>query len=360
MISNAVDSFTLPTEGFDGPLLPEEARVVGSPEFQSAVSRFFESQFLEMGVNGQVVVTPETIRVTWAQSGADPIGAGIEKLQRGQLKEGCQWLEALRSRFPDSEKLLQGLGIGLSELGELDRAIECLERLVELAPGNHHGRVALGVALGRQGDWIAAERQLRQVVEDVPDDVWGQKNLGGILFRQGRFAEAVTPLEKAVQLAPKDGHAWLVLGETLLALNEIGRARGVLQKARTLTKGQLQDKAVALLDQTLDALFTRDADGLRPEVVDGLVWALRVLAGMGDSKARQQLVLRAALLGQSGIDLLAPEPVHSLDGYAGGPLTGFQVGCLIHAGVQGLSPGTKTGLDWEAEYDRAVERLEAA
>ena len=203
---------------------------------------------------------------------------------------------------------------------------------------------------------VATERQLRQVVEEVPDDVWGQKNLGGILFRQGRFAEAVTPLEKAVQLAPKDGHAWLVLGETLLALNEIGRARGVLQKARTLTKGQLQDKAVVLLGQTLDALFTRDADGLRPEVVDGLVWALRVLAGMGDSKARQQLVLRAALLGQSGIDLLAPEPVHSLDGYDGGPLTGFQVGCLIHAGVQGLSPGTKTGLDWEAEYDRAVER----
>jgi hypothetical protein len=43
MISNAMDSFTLPTEGFDGPLLPEEARVVGSPEFQSAVSGFFES-----------------------------------------------------------------------------------------------------------------------------------------------------------------------------------------------------------------------------------------------------------------------------------------------------------------------------
>ncbi len=88
--SNAVDSFTLPTEGFDGSLLTEGARDVGSPEFLSAVSRFFESQFLKMGVNGQVVVTPETIRVTWAQSGADPIAAGIEKLQRGQLKEGCQ------------------------------------------------------------------------------------------------------------------------------------------------------------------------------------------------------------------------------------------------------------------------------
>ena len=74
-----------------------------------------------------------------------------------------------------------------------------------------------------------------------------------------------------------------MLGETLLALNEIGRARGVLQKARTLTKGQLQDKAVALLDQTLDALCIRDAEGLRPQVVDGLVWALRALAGIGDA-----------------------------------------------------------------------------
>ncbi len=207
------------------------------------------------------------------------------------------------------------------------------------------------MALGRQGDWIAAERQLRQVVEDVPSDVWGQKNLGGILFRQGRFAEAVAPLEKAVQLAPTDGHAWLVLGEVLLALNEVGRARGVLQKSRTLTKGQMQDKAVALLDQTLDALFIRDADGLRPQVVNGLVWALRALAGIGDATVRQQLVLRAALLGQSGIDLLAPEPAHSLDGHDGGLLTGFEVGCLIHAGGQGLSPGTKTGLDWEAEYN---------
>ena len=162
-------------------------------------------------------------------------------------------------------------------------------------------------------------------------------------------------MEKAVQLAPKDGHAWLVLGETLLALKEIGRARGVLQKARTLTKGELQEKAVVLLGQTLDSLFARDAEGLRPEVVDGLVWALRFLAGFGDAKARQQLVLRAALLGQSGIDLIAPEPVHLLDGYDGGLLTGFQIGCLIHAGVQGLSPRTKTGLDWEAEYERAVE-----
>ncbi len=83
---------------------------------------------------------------------------------------------------------------------------------------------------------------------------------------------------------------------------------------------------MVLLDQTLDSLFARDAEGLRPQVVDGLVWALRFLAGFGDAKSRQQLVLRAALLGQSGIDHIAPEAVHFSDGYDGGPLTGLQVG----------------------------------
>jgi hypothetical protein len=55
-----MDSFTLPTEGFDASLLAEGARDVGSPEFLSAVSRFFESQFLEMGVNGQVAFRPRS------------------------------------------------------------------------------------------------------------------------------------------------------------------------------------------------------------------------------------------------------------------------------------------------------------
>lgn len=68
MNSNAVDSFTISTEGFDGSILPEGARVVGSPEFQSAVSRFFESQFLEMRVNGQALLSPGSGSICVRQS----------------------------------------------------------------------------------------------------------------------------------------------------------------------------------------------------------------------------------------------------------------------------------------------------
>ena len=355
MNPNALDTFTLPTGAFDLSLLPAAARVAGSPEFNAAVSEFFTAQFRELGVNGRVVVTPETIQVTWTRSGADPIEIGIERLQRGQLKEGCQWLELLRGRFPDSERLLQNLGIGLSELGQYERAIECLGQLLEAAPQNHHGRVALGVALGRKGDLIAATRELRKVVEEAPEDVWGQKNLGGILFRQGLFGEAMAHLEKSVSLAPTDGHAWLILGETLLALNETARAREALQRARSLTKGRLQEKAESLLNRLTDTLFDRGEDGLRSDVVAGLVWAIRTLDKAGDEPAQRRLILQAALLGQSGLTLTDPKPVHSLEGYEGAPLSGFQVACLIHAGVQRLAPGTNTGFNWESEYRRAVE-----
>lgn len=358
MNPNAMESFTLPTESFDRSLLPESAREVGSDTFNAAVARFFEAQFRDLGVEGRVVVSPQTIQVAWARAGADPIEVGIDRLRRGQLKEGCQWLEMLRVRLPDSERLLENLGIGLSESGQYDRAIECLGRLLELFPKNQQGRVALGVALGRTGDLDGAARELVRVLSDNPGNPWARKNLGGILFRQGNFSDAVVHLEIAVRSAPADGQAWLVLGETLLSMGEVSRARDSLRKARDLTQGMLQARATSLLDRTLDASFSRDADGLRVEVVDGLIWAIHTLNGIADGARRQRVVLDAALLGQSGLDLTDPAPVHAFGDCVAGPLSRLQVACLIHAGVQGLAPGSSTGLDWEPEYRRAMEMVQ--
>lgn len=356
MNPNSMDVFALPVSAFDVSLLPESARSAGTKEFRDAVAAFFESWFRELGVNGQVVTTPETIHVTWARPGADPIETGIEMLRRGQVREGCQRLDLLRARFPDSVKLLLNLGMGWSDLGQLDRAIDVLRRVVALDPLNHRGRIALGVALGRQGDVAKALAELTRVVHEAPDDVWGRKNLGGLLLRQGQAADAVVHLEAAVKRDPSDGHAWLLLGEALLATQNPARARDALHRARRLTTGSMQDAATTLLNRATDTGFTRDADGLRPEVIDGLAWAIRTLDAIHDPEARRMLFLRAALLAQGGIDLKSREPVHALEGYEHGPLSGLQVACLIHAGVQTMAPGADTGLDWRPEHDVAVER----
>ena len=210
--------------------------------------------------------------------------------------------------------------------------------------------------MGRKGDVADALVELTRVVHEAPDDVWGRKNLGGLLLRQGQAADAIEHIEAAVKRDPSDGHAWLLLGEALLATKELARAREALQRARRLTKGSMQDAATTLLNRATDTGFTRDADGLRPEVIDGLVWAIRTLAAIQDPEARRQLVLRAALLAQGGIDLKSCEPVHAIEGYEHGLLSGLQVACLIHAGVQSMVPGADTGLDWGPEHDVAEER----
>jgi len=178
-----MDVFALQTSAIDVSLLPESARLVGTKEFRDAVAAFFESWFREMGVNGQVVTTPETGQVMWARPGADPIDTGIEMLRRGQVREGCQRLDLLSARLPDSEKLLLKLGRGWSDPEPLDRAIAVLRRVVAPFPLNHRGRIALGVALGRQGGIANVLVEITCVVHEAPDDDWGRKNLGGLLLR---------------------------------------------------------------------------------------------------------------------------------------------------------------------------------
>ena len=82
---------------------------IGRADFCRALTSFNLEQFDEFtSVRQRVGESARSsllTRVMWDQSGADPIPAVIEKLQRGQLKEGCQWLKALRARFPESEKL---------------------------------------------------------------------------------------------------------------------------------------------------------------------------------------------------------------------------------------------------------------
>jgi len=82
-------------------------------------------------------------------------------------------------------------------------------------------------------------------------------------------------LEASVKLDHCDVHAWLLLGEALLATKDLARAREALQRARWLTNGSMQDAATTLLNRATDTGFSRDADGLRPEVIDGMVWASR-------------------------------------------------------------------------------------
>jgi Flp pilus assembly protein TadD len=265
-----MEQFVVPLSRFDLGLLPEAARDTASPAFREAVDDYFRRRFREMGVNGVVQLTGDTLTVGWVAPDFDPVAAAIVLCQRGQVRDGVQLLELARSRQPDSPDLLLNLGIGLNELGEGERAVTVLEHLIDLEPDHVRGLVALGVALGRLGEDDAALDRFTRAVVLAPADPWTQSNLGGMLLRVGRPAEARPRLEAAVQLAPKDPRGWLLLGESCLESGDEAAERTALGRARTLDPhGGVRDRAEALLNRVADPAKAHRLEGI-PEPLTAL------------------------------------------------------------------------------------------
>ena len=331
-----MEQFVLPLNRFDLGLLPEVARDTASPAFREAVDDYFRRRFREMGVNGAVQLTGDTLTVGWVAPDFDPVTAAIALCQRGQVRDAVQILELARSRQPDSPDLLLNLGIGLNELGEGHRAVTILEHLLDLEPDHVRGLVALGVAVGRLGEDDAALDRFTRAVVLAPADPWTQSNLGGMLLRVGRPAEARPHLEAAVQLAPEDPRGWLLLGESCLESGDEAAARTALGRARTLDPhGVVRDRAEALLNRLASGRFPRNLDG-----------------SLSPADARN-LTLKAALLGQYGLRLTDSAKAHRLEGIPE-PLTALQVACLIHAGLQMAAPGTASGFPLDREHQLAT------
>lgn len=348
-----MEQFVIPLNRFDLGLLPEAARDMASPSFREAVDDYFRRRFQEMDVNGVVQLTGDTLTVGWAAPDFDPVTAAIALCQRGQVRDGVQLLELARSRQRDSPDLLLNLGIGLNELGEGQRAVTVLENLLDLEPDHIRGLVALGVALGRLGDDDAALDRFTRAVFLAQADPWTQSNLGGMLLRVGRPDEARPHLETAVQLAPENPRGWLLLGESCLESGDESAARTALGRARALDPhGQVRDRADALLNRLACGRFPRNLEGINPEALAAMTWALGHLRSLSRTDARN-LTLKAALLGQHGLRLTDTAKAHRLEGIPE-PLTALQVACLIHAGLQMAAPGTPSGFPLEREHQLAT------
>ena len=351
-----MEQFSIPLASFDLTLLPAAARDPGTEEFRTAVTEFFQRQFRELGANGAVTVTSEHISVGWITPGFNPVEAAIAKLHRGQLRDGAQLLEVVRSRRPADPDVLYNLGVAWSELGDLARAVPVLRHLLDVEPDHARGRVALGVALGRLGDTAGAEQELRLAAESDPDEPWAHKNLGGILLRQGKWTEARERLEAALALAPQDAQAWLLLGEAASSSGDTDTSKSAWQRARQLDPdGPLGERAERLLNRLAGESLPRNADGVNPEALAAMIAALKRLRALSPEAAKQ-LTLHAALLGQHGLRLQDPERHHQVEGIDE-PLTGLEVACLIHAGVQLASPGAETGLPLLEEFAEAEREI---
>lgn len=69
-------------------------------------------------------------------------------------------------------------------------------------------------------------------------------------------------------------------------------------------------------------------------------------------------VVEAAFAGQNGVDFTDPTPAYRLDSLPGESVSGFEIMCILYAGMKRINPGmldAEIGLDLAAEYATALE-----
>jgi len=97
----------------------------------------------------------------------------------------------------DYDKAIQSL-----ERGELEQGIDVLEAIVEVSPGLAAPRVDLGIAYHLAGDLDAAEKHLLLALESNPRHPIAHNELGIVYRKTGRFTAAKRSYEAALTIYP--------------------------------------------------------------------------------------------------------------------------------------------------------------
>ncbi len=121
----------------------------------------------------------------------------------------------------------------------------------------------LGAALGSSGRRAEAIEQLSRTAARRPPFLPAFQELAGQLARAGRVDEGIAVIESGLALAPDAVHLQLDLARLHLQLNDRGKAREILTKARDAAAGHLdilKELARVLL---LDGEYASAADAYR-------------------------------------------------------------------------------------------------
>ena len=87
------------------------------------------------------------------------------------------------------------------------------------------------LTIRRNQDYRSAVRMMQLTVECAPHHARARINLGEALMNEGRTEEAAAALSEALRIDPRDGFAYLNLGKAYVALEQVGRAVPLLQRA---------------------------------------------------------------------------------------------------------------------------------
>ena len=146
-------------------------------------------------------------------------------------------------------------------------------------------RYARAISAYRFGDPHSAIAQIDSLIQSMPNDPYFYELKGQALLEGGHPAEAIPPLRRAVQLAPTPALIQILLGQALVAENDVKLADEAIPILRT---------ALLKEPEEADAYTTLAmAYGRKNDLADADLASAQAAFARGDNKTARELAERA-------------------------------------------------------------------
>ncbi len=149
----------------------------------------------------------------------------------GRADEARSQYETVLDEKPDDWRALWRRSQALLKLGQLDAAERDLRRSVEVHPENAVGWAFLGKVEYQKGRIAEAAGAFRTAIGLTPNVAAYHKNLAKMLLLEKQTRPAIEEFEAALKLDREDVETYRSLATLLLSIDQLPRARAVLDEA---------------------------------------------------------------------------------------------------------------------------------
>ncbi|HZE92820.1 MAG TPA: hypothetical protein VE029_14095 [Rhizobacter sp.] len=300
------------------------------------------------------------------------LAQAINLLEAHRPAEALSLLEAIHQAGDTGFEVMFHLGVARNRIDARQEAVMAFKCATQLRPDATLAWVGMGVAYGFMNRHGLAIEALQRAVDLGDVSGQAQLNLGRALTIAGRCREGMAMARQARDMLPDND---LAAYAVCLALNacsldpanadpqaslaEVDAALGAFIVA--FAPSPLLEEARDLRDQIAHRRGRRADAALRSDVLAGLHTALQEFdalhAAWGGRAGIAPIVLEIVTLLQSGrLDASAAAARYTLDSLPGRSFDRTQLLAYLYAGAKQLTITVDFGIDFEPEYELAVQQ----
>jgi tetratricopeptide (TPR) repeat protein/glutathione synthase/RimK-type ligase-like ATP-grasp enzyme len=148
-------------------------------------------------------------------------------------QDAIPWFDAVLAVNPGDAEAIIGLGMACEAAGDLVRALQCHEAVLVFRWKDADAWYRHGDVLARIGRLPEALASLDRAIELRDDHIPAHTKRSRVLSALGKVSEAVFSALRCCDLSPTDAASWVLLGDILMANDDLGRAISAYDRGLT-------------------------------------------------------------------------------------------------------------------------------